>query len=124
MLVLKGRKNKRESMLWRLCGFALPPEHIKIMKYTLILVALLMASVASATVISGCTDNKALNYDKNATVDDGSCKYASNGNPLSAVMGWGLTGFETAKKVKVLRPGEGICPVWFPVNCWDISSLL
>ena len=40
----------------------------------------------SLSTISGCTDPDALNYNKNATKDDGSCTYASITNPIYGCM--------------------------------------
>ena len=51
--------------------------------YTLLAVSIIFSackkeeeiSIAAPTVISGCMDNTALNFDPTATVDDGSCTY-------------------------------------------------
>ncbi|MDP2910503.1 MAG: sortase [bacterium] len=77
-----------------------------------------------STPISGCTDPNALNYNPQATVDNGSCQFSQGGGSLSTIGGGGSSGRPSLKIDKTINeeftnPG-GI--ITFVVEIENIAS--
>ena len=69
----------------------------------------------SGTIVSGCTDASALNYDASATIDDGSCIY-----PVSGCTDATASNYDSAATTD---DGSCLFPVTFTVdmNCSGVS---
>lgn len=57
-------------------------------------------------LVTGCTDDSAINYDPEAELNDGSCIFSMDGNPMYA-----LTDFENQPVAAMLQPNPAIGPV-------------
>jgi hypothetical protein len=62
-------------------------KYLSFFSIALLFMGLAFTSCQNQTV-DGCTDPSALNYDPDATQDDGSCQYASNPNNEAGIIFW------------------------------------
>ena len=61
------------------------------------------------TVVSGCTDSTALNYNSNATQDDGSCTYTPTVTVYDTLLGfWNLTHYDDELGLTTADTGQYI----------------
>lgn len=73
--------------------------------------------------IKGCTNQKATNYNSLAVIDDGSCRYPTNGNPINVVQPWGITDNQAITQKLFLRAGEKDCPRWYFMGCIEVAKI-
>jgi len=97
----------------------------KILKYSLLLILV----VATSCNRKGCTDSKATNYDKNATENDGSCKF----DPINIPNDYNVKGFGLLEKISGIWDGPvssptalGSFPLWIvdfrPISASQVSA--
>ena len=95
--------------------------------FAFIIITSLTSLASASTVIDvyGCTDLKATNYNPLATIDNGTCEYPANGDPLKVEQPWKLTGYQTPSVLKgaVVTDKTGIKDTCnYSQGCFDVTG--
>ena len=88
---------------------------MKKLLYTFLAVSIIFAAckkedeVVTPTVVNGCTDSLAINYNPLATIDDGSCTYTPTSTVYDTLLGfWNLTHYDIGDGLEVADTGQYI----------------